>query len=89
MDEWQHARQLLAERGVTGADDLGRFVSNTEFFRPSRLDERAAMPVLLELLPTVTDPGLARAIDRSPAAPMGQTRGIRAAAGRVRALGRR
>jgi hypothetical protein len=42
----------LRERGATGAEDLGRFVTNVEFFRPSELDKHAAMPVLLELLPT-------------------------------------
>jgi hypothetical protein len=62
VDDWQRARGLLTVRGVTGADDLGRFVSNTKHLRPGRLDERAAMPVLLELLPTVSDAKLARAI---------------------------
>jgi hypothetical protein len=87
MDDWQRARQLLTERGVTGADDLGRFVSNTEHLPPGRLDERAAMPVLLELLPAVPDAKPARAIVRSPAATVGPAGTFRAAAGGVRALG--
>jgi hypothetical protein len=55
MDDWMRTRAALREHGVAGSDDLGRFVSNVEFFRPSALDERAAMPVLLALLPTLSD----------------------------------
>jgi hypothetical protein len=61
-DEWAALRAALTEAGVTGVDDLGRFVSNTEFFRPSQFDEKAAMPVLLEALPTLSDPALAGAV---------------------------
>ena len=56
-DEWQMVRDALDQRGVTGAEDLGRFV-NTEHFRPSALDERAAMPIFLDLLPLLSDPKL-------------------------------
>ncbi len=49
-------RDALNVHHVVGAEDLGRFMSNTEFFRPSALDERAAMPVFLALLPRVSDP---------------------------------
>ena len=45
-DERAALKRALTETGVKGADDLGRFVSNTEFFRPSEFDEKAAMPVL-------------------------------------------
>lgn len=58
MDEWRLARDSLTRAGVAGAADLGRFVTDTRYMRPSGLDERAAMPILLELLPTLTDPRL-------------------------------
>jgi hypothetical protein len=62
-DEQRAALKVaLTEAGVKGADDLGRFVSNTEFFRPSEFDEKAAMPVLLEALPTLSDPSLVMAV---------------------------
>jgi hypothetical protein len=54
-DEWGALRDALAEAGVSGASELGRFVSNTEFFPASGFDERAAMPVLLAALPTLSD----------------------------------
>src|SRR5687767_3065325 len=54
-DDWKRLRLALDEAGVSGSEDLGYFVSNTEHFRPSALDERAAMPVLLRLLPSLTD----------------------------------
>ena len=62
MDEWQAARQALSVAGVAGVEDLGRFVNNTEHFAPSQFDERAAMPVLLDILPTATDAKLVEAI---------------------------
>lgn len=40
---------------IRGADEFGRFVSNTQYFAPSSFDERAAMPVLLSLLPSLQD----------------------------------
>jgi hypothetical protein len=61
-DEWTALKAALTGAGVKGADDLGRFVSNTEFFRPSEFDEKAAMPVLLDALPTLSDPALAGAV---------------------------
>jgi hypothetical protein len=61
-DEWRELRELLTQRGVAGAADLGRFVSNTEFFAAAAFDERAAMPTLIEYLPQATDPKLVSAI---------------------------
>jgi hypothetical protein len=61
-DEWEHARSKLREAGVVGWEDLGRFVNNTDYFRPSAFDERAALPVLLDLLPTLTDRTLVSAV---------------------------
>lgn len=55
IDERAALAAALAEAGVVGANDFGRFVSNTEFFRPSEFDESAAMPVLLDALPTLSD----------------------------------
>jgi hypothetical protein len=60
--EWEHWRRRLADAGVAGVEDLGRFVSNPAFFGGSAFDERAAMPVLIEGLREVTDPGLAIAL---------------------------
>jgi hypothetical protein len=56
VDDFARLREALSEHEVKGAEDFGYFVSNTTHFRPSSLDERAAMPVLLGLLPTLTDP---------------------------------
>ena len=47
---------------MAGSEDLGLFVNNTDYFRPSTFDERAAMPVLLDLLPTLTDRSLVMAV---------------------------
>lgn len=54
-DEWDELRARLRQAGVAGEQDLGRFVSNTEFFEPSSFDERAAFEVLLAALPTLND----------------------------------
>jgi HEAT repeat protein len=54
-EDLRRVEAALAEAGVAGAQDFGRFVNNTEFFAPSTIDERAAMPVLLALLPCLTD----------------------------------
>lgn len=46
----------LTAAGVTGVEDLGHFVNDTRYFRPSAFDERAAMPVWLSMLPSLTEP---------------------------------
>lgn len=61
-DDWQMVRDALIEQGVVGGEDLGRFVSNTEFLRPSALDDRVAMPVFLSVLPRVSNPKVVCAI---------------------------
>lgn len=61
-DERTALATALTEAGVRGADELGRFVSNTEFFWPSEFDEKAAMPVLLDALPTLSDPAVVIAV---------------------------
>lgn len=53
--EWQRIKAECAAAGVAGSDDFGKFVSDTRFLDPSAFDERAAMPTLLRLLPTVTE----------------------------------
>jgi hypothetical protein len=58
VDEWQLARESLMLAGVAGAEDFGWFVNDARYWQLSAFDERAAMPVLLELLPTLTDPRL-------------------------------
>ena len=63
-EEWEQVRAALREAGVAGAEDLGRFVNNTEYFEPSHLDEAAAAPVLLRLLPQLEDERAVRTIGR-------------------------
>jgi HEAT repeat protein len=62
--DFDRVRSLLRAQGVTGVDDFGYFANNTEYFRPSSFDERAAMPFLLELLPTLSDPKTVEATAR-------------------------
>ena len=62
VDEWQRVRNALEHAGVAGTADLGHFVNDVTYFRASVFDERAAMPVLLDLLPTLTDPTLVWAV---------------------------
>lgn len=62
VNEWEQLRERLASAGVYGSEDLGRFASNPEFFGESRFDERAAMPVLVEALPSLTDSQLVGAV---------------------------
>ena len=62
VDGWSELRERLISAGVSGTGDLGRFVSNPEFFGESGFDERAAMPVLIEVLPSLTDPQLVGAV---------------------------
>lgn len=62
VDEWEQLRSALVAAGVDGVEDLGRFVNNPQFFGSARFDERAAMPVLMEALPQLTDPKLVEAV---------------------------
>jgi hypothetical protein len=52
----ERIRSALTAHGVVGVDDFGYFVNNSKHLRSSSFDERAAMPVLLDLLPTLSDP---------------------------------
>lgn len=61
-DDWKNLRHALREAGVEGVDDLGRFVDKPGHFRSSQFDERAAMPVLLARLPSLTDPDAVAAV---------------------------
>jgi hypothetical protein len=45
----------LQDAGVVGAQDFGRFVNDNVHFAPSQFDERTAMPVLISLLPSLSD----------------------------------
>jgi hypothetical protein len=60
--QWEQLQARLSAAGVEGVEDLGRFVSKPEAFGESRFDERAALPVLIEALPTLTDPKLVGAV---------------------------
>lgn len=55
VDEWEQLRERLSAAGVAGVGDLGRFVSKPEHVGESSFDEQAAMPVLIEALPSLTD----------------------------------
>lgn len=59
--EWEILRTELAAAGVDPTD-AGRFVNDTTYFRPSVFDERAAMPVLLEVLPRLSRPHVIGAV---------------------------
>ena len=54
-DEWELVQSILSRAGVSGFADFGRFVNNTEYFQASQFDEQSAMPVLMGLLPSLTD----------------------------------
>lgn len=55
---------VLDAHGIAGVEDFGRFVSNTKYFPASNFDERAAAPVLLDLLPTLRDQRVVTAVGR-------------------------
>lgn len=61
-DDWARLRTALRKAGVEGWPDVGRFVDKPEHFRPSDLDERAAMPVFIEQLPLLTNPDAVAAV---------------------------
>ncbi len=60
VDEWKQLRASLRAHGIEGAEDLGRLTGSRR--DPSALDERGAMPVLLEALPQLEDPTLVEAV---------------------------
>ena len=57
-DERALVRALLAEHGVAGAEYFGRFVNDSRYFDNSAFDSRAATPVLVDVLPRLTDPAV-------------------------------
>lgn len=61
-DDWRRLRSALRSAGVEGVGDVGRFVAQPEHFRPSQFDERAAMPILLAILPSLQDPEVVVAV---------------------------
>ena len=61
-DDTTRVRQALSNAGVEGVEDFSRFVNNTDYFAPSKFDERAAMPVLLALLPSLTEHKVVEAV---------------------------
>lgn len=66
MDDFQLVRNALEAAGLASAD-FGRFTSgrHPEAIRQSVFDYRAAVPVLLEVLPQVEDPDAKEAVVRS------------------------
>ncbi len=61
-DDGERLCRELRAAGVAGVEDFGRFVSNVAVMRPSVFDERAAMPTLLAVLPTLSDPKVVAAV---------------------------
>jgi hypothetical protein len=61
-DDADRIRHELVLAGVAGVHDFGRFVDNTTYFAGSEFDEKAAMPTLLEVLPSLTDPQVVTAV---------------------------
>lgn len=53
--ERELVRRALEAVGVS-AEDFGVFVNDTTYFAPSTFDARAALPVLLDVLPRLTRP---------------------------------
>lgn len=62
VDEWEQLRARLSTEGVSGSEDLGRFVSKPELLGETHFDEQAAMPVLIAALPSLTDRALVGAV---------------------------
>jgi len=60
--DFDRLKAALVEAGVAGTEDLGRFVSNVQYFRASAFDERAAMPVLLHVLPALRERNVVTAV---------------------------
>jgi hypothetical protein len=60
--EWSALEKQLESAGVSGASELGHFVNDTTYVAPSRFDERAAMPILLAVLPHLLDSSLVAAV---------------------------
>lgn len=65
-NEFALVRQALDESGLP-SEDFGRFTSgrHQDVIRPSVFDFRAAVPVLLDVLPRVTRPAVKEAVVRS------------------------
>jgi len=63
-DEWTIVRNRLDEAGIAGVVDFAKFVNNTTYFEASRFDEVAAAPMLVALLPELSDPRVVAAIGR-------------------------
>lgn len=87
MNDRSRVQAALAEAGVAGVHDFGRFVSNTKYFEPSSFDERAAMPVLLTVLPTLTDPKVVGGSRWAVASSVGETDRLRRPLGGLSFLG--
>ena len=70
MDDFQLVRGALEAAGIASAD-FGRFSSgrHPNVIRQSMFDYRAAVPVLLEVLPRVKDPDANEAVVRSLTTP--------------------
>ena len=61
-DERALVRALLAEHDVAGAEFFGRFVNDSRYFDNSAFDSRAATPVLVDVLPRLTDPAVVETV---------------------------
>jgi hypothetical protein len=57
-DERALVRDLLSAAHVVGAQDFGRFVNDSRYFGTTSFDSVGATPVLIEVLPRLTDPAV-------------------------------
>lgn len=66
VGDWALVRKALVEAGLP-SEDFGRFTAgrHPDVIRPEDFDDTLAIPVLLECLPSVTDPKVKEAIVRS------------------------
>lgn len=61
-DERALVRRLLTEARVAGAENFGRFVNDSRYFDTISFDSRAATPVLVGVLPLLTDPAVVETV---------------------------
>jgi hypothetical protein len=64
LSDLERLTNELIDAGVDGVDEFGRFVNDTTYFEPSRFDAAVAAPVLLRMLPELSDPRLVSTVGR-------------------------
>lgn len=64
MPDRQRVLDALRAANIQGVEHFGTFINDTEYLSPSRFDAVAALPYLIDLLPTIDDPRVAETIGR-------------------------